>query len=176
MIDGDTFDVGGTRVRLHGVDAPETDQMCGGDGVPMWGCGAWVNARVAARFEGREARCIRVDTDVYGREVARCTVGGEDLGEVLVREGLAFAYRRYSMDYDLAEKGAAVQGRGLHGEGVTPPWTFRARAREARAAASLRAAPEGCEIKGNVSGDGTRIYHVPGQMHYGRTRISPEKG
>ncbi|MCR8546398.1 thermonuclease family protein [Salipiger sp. P9] len=176
VIDGDTVDVGGTRVRLHGIDAPEADQMCGGNGSPMWACGAWVTGEVRARYDGRRARCEALDTDQYGRVVARCTVAGTDIGRALVRDGLAFAYRRYSMDYDLEEKGAAVQGRGLHGAGVQSPAAFRAAARNGAAAANAASAPAGCVIKGNISRDGKRIYHVPGQRYYGNTRISPQKG
>lgn len=176
VVDGDTLDVGGVRVRLHGIDAPESAQMCGGDGAPMWGCGAWVTREVRRRYEGREASCETRDTDRYGRVVARCTVSGEDIGRTLVREGMAFAYRAYSWDYDLDEKGAAVEGRGLHGEGVQSPAAFRADARAGRAAVNRADAPEGCKIKGNIARDGERIYHMPGQEHYGATRISEGKG
>ena len=54
VIDGDTIDVGDTRVRLHGVDAPEIDQRCGGGDAPMWDCGAWVTRVVTDRYEGRD--------------------------------------------------------------------------------------------------------------------------
>ncbi|MGR3376971.1 thermonuclease family protein [Salipiger abyssi] len=176
VIDGDTFDIGGTRVRLHGIDAPEAEQMCGGDGVPMWGCGAWVSGEVRARYDGRRARCETLDTDRYGRAVARCTVGGKDMGRSLVQAGLAFAYRQYSMDYDLDEKRAAVQGRGLHGAGVQSPAAFRAAARTGAAAVNAATAPQGCVIKGNISRDGKRIYHMPGQTYYEATRINPARG
>lgn len=176
VVDGDTFDVGGTRVRLHGIDAPEAEQMCGGDGVPMWACGAWVSDEVRVRYEGRVARCEQRDTDRYGRVVATCVIDGEDVGRALVRDGLAFAYRRYGMDYDLDEKGAAVQERGLHGAGVQSPAAFRAAARAGAAQVNAASAPAGCVIKGNLSRDGKRIYHLPGQQYYDDTRISLSKG
>lgn len=34
----------------------------------------------------------------------------------------------------------------------------------------------GCNIKGNVSTRGERIYHVPGQRYYNQTRISASHG
>lgn len=175
VIDGDTWDVGGVRVRLHGIDAPEQDQTCTTEqGVP-WACGAWVTDRVRALYQGRQATCRAVDRDRYGRIVARCTVAGADAGRRLVGEGLAFAYRRYSTEYVLDEKGAAVNDRGLHGSNVQSPAQFR---RSQRAPDPAPAAtPSGCAIKGNISpGSGEAIYHVPGQQHYDRTRISPEKG
>lgn len=176
VVDGDTLDVGGTRVRLHGIDAPEVKQMCGGKGAPTWACGAWVSQEARNRYEGRLARCETLDTDRYGRVVARCEVGGRDIGREMVRDGLAFAYRRYSMAYDLDEKRAAVRELGLHGTGVQAPAAFRADARKGREVANGAGAPQGCAIKGNISSKGVRIYHVPGQEHYGATRISPGKG
>lgn len=176
VIDGDTLNVGETRVRLHGIDAPEKDQMCGGNGTPGWRCGDWIVGELRARYEGRRAVCTVLDTDRYGRSVARCVVDGQDIGQALVRSGLAFAYRKYSMDYDLDEKGAAVNGRGLHGQGVQTPSEFRAQERRARAIANQRTAPRGCVIKGNVSSGGKRIYHVPGQRDYDRTVIRTEQG
>lgn len=176
VIDGDTFDVGDVRVRLFGVDAPESGQTCGGSGTTVWACGAWVTDEVRARYEGRRARCERLDTDRYGRAVARCSVEGQDVGRALVSEGLAFAYRDYSLDYDLDEKGAAVRGVGLHGARVQRPAEYRAETRRAANAAALEAAPQGCVIKGNISSKGTRIYHMPGQQHYAPTRIDESQG
>ncbi|MBJ6370211.1 thermonuclease family protein [Sedimentitalea arenosa] len=172
VIDGDTLDVGDTRVRLHGIDAPERDQTCQRHATgETWACGDWVTREARARYEGRIADCDTIDTDRYGRVVARCEVGGVDIGRSLVSDGLAFAYRRYSMDYDLEEKGAAVNDRGLHASRVMTPSDYRA----ARAVVPQPSRAD-CPIKGNISSKGTRIYHMPGQEHYDRTRISTSKG
>ncbi|MBE9638441.1 thermonuclease family protein [Salipiger mangrovisoli] len=176
VIDGDTFDVGDVRVRLFGVDAPEKDQTCGGGSQPNWACGAWVTSEVRARYEGRRARCERLDTDRYGRAVARCAVDGQDVGRTLVSDGLAFAYREYSLDYDLDEKRAAVRGVGVHGTQVQRPADYRAESRATANAAALAEAPKGCVIKGNISAKGARIYHMPGQQHYAPTRIDESSG
>lgn len=176
VVDGDTIKVGGVTVRLHGIDAPEMDQMCGGDGAPAWACGAWVRGELRARLDGRRVTCQPIETDRYGRTVAKCFVDGQDIGQQMVRDGLAFAFRRYSWDYDLDEKGAAVNGRGLHGSGIQSPAAFRQAGRAAQGAAHLANAPQGCTIKGNISKDGKRIYHMPGQAWYDKTRINTSKG
>ncbi|MDJ0821864.1 MAG: thermonuclease family protein [Paracoccaceae bacterium] len=176
VIDGDTIDVGGTKVRLHGIDAPELDQFCGGEGSPTWACGDWVRGEVRARYGGAWALCDIMDWDRYGRVVAKCFVDGIDLGQVLVSDGLAFAFRKYSMDYDLAEKGAAVNDRGLHATGVQSPAAFRASLRRGRLSVTQEPPSAGCAIKGNISRDGKRIYHLPGQTWYADTRISEAKG
>jgi len=169
VIDADTLDVGGTRVRLFGIDAPELGQPCAADGR-RWDCGAWARDAVANAFEGAYARCTAQDTDRYGRVVARCQVEGRDMGQMIVASGLAWAYRRYSDLYDLDEKGAALAERGLWAVEIALPADYRA----ARGAAE--AAPvNGCVIKGNISDNG-RIYHVPGQEHYARTRINESNG
>lgn len=170
VIDADTLDVGDVRVRLHAIDAPETDQSCETEqGVPF-ACGAWVTAQVRDRYEGRLARCTRVDMDRHGRVVAKCTVDGADLGADLVSAGWAFAYRRYGMDYDLEEKAAYVADRGLHGVRVQSPAQFR----QTRAKGRIPPDPA-CRIKGNISDHG-HIFHLPGQEFYERTGIDQPRG
>lgn len=203
VIDGDTFDIGGARVRLHAIDAPERDQTCEDPSGAVWACGDWVRRETRALFEGRIASCQQRDMDRYGRIVATCRIDGIDMGGTLVSSGLAFAYRRYGMDYDLAEKGAAVAGRGLHATKVARPAEFRAaqqgrdtatKVRGDTGAKTVRAPvtppPEAdtrrswlpnalnpdCKIKGNISRSGERIFHVPGQEYYAATRISLGKG
>lgn len=174
VIDGDTIDVGGTRVRLYGIDAPEASQTCQNDQGATWNCGAWVSRQVRAQFQGRQARCEALDTDRYGRIVARCSVAQQDMGATLVAQGLAFAYRRYSMDYDLIEKQAAAADRGLWTSRVQEPATFRQN--NAVTPDVAMPATSDCNIKGNISAKGERIYHRPGQEHYARTRINTAKG
>ena len=175
VIDGDTLDVGGTRVRLHGIDAPELGQICTNPDGATWDCGTWVADQLRARIATREARCQKIETDRYGRTVATCTVAGQDVGRMLVTDGLALAYRKYSMAYDLDEKSAVVAGRGLHGYLMVRPEDHRRAVREERA--QENAAPNAdCPIKGNVNSKGRRIYHMPGQADYARTVIRPETG
>lgn len=169
VIDADTIDVGGTRVRLFGIDAPEMGQPCRADGRE-WDCGAWTRDAVRNRFEGSYARCESRDTDRYGRVVAQCSVDGQDMGQLIVYSGMAWAFRRYSESYDLDEKAAAVAGRGLWAVDVQMPSDFRA-----AQVADDPAPDRNCAIKGNISSGG-RIYHVPGQEHYTRTRINPANG
>lgn len=170
VIDGDTFEVSGVRIRLHGIDAPEIDQPCTTEQNTEWACGAWVQTQIAERYSGKQTHCSEVDRDRYGRVVARCTVAGQDVGRAIVADGLAFAYRRYSMDYDLDEKGAAINDRGLHASRSQTPAQFRA------TRAKGRIPPDkACKIKGNITKSG-HIYHMPGQRDYERTGINTAKG
>lgn len=173
VIDGDTLEIAGTTVRLHGIDAPEADQTCDGDGRP-WPCGEWAGDELRRMIGGDTVECARIDTDRYGRTVARCTVGRHDLGGVLVEAGAAFAYRRYSLDYVAQERAAQSARRGLWdhgGAGTAQPALWRGTVRHVAA----QPEPGNCAIKGNVSANG-RIYHLPGQRDYERTRINVERG
>ncbi|MGH1578389.1 thermonuclease family protein [Planktotalea sp.] len=169
VIDGDTFDVAGVRVRVHGIDAPETDQTCETEQGTRWACGAWVTSSVAVMYDGKRAICREVDQDRYGRIVARCEIAGRDVGQQLVSRGLAFAYRKYSMAYDLDEKGAAVNDRGLHASRVQDPAQFRKTRAKGRIPID-----KNCAIKGNITKSG-KIFHVPGQRDYERTGINLAK-
>lgn len=173
VIDGDTFAIGATRIRLTGIDAPEQDQTCLTAKGQPFACGAWVSSQVAAQFDGRTARCDSEGTDRYGRTLARCTVKGHDIGEALVGQGLAFAYRRYSRDYIHTEDQAKHARAGLWSMRVSSPADWRA----ARRLDAAQTPPSpACAIKGNISQRGTRIYHLPHQAYYALTRISRAKG
>lgn len=172
VIDGDTFEVRGQRVRLYGIDAPEQKQNCTSKQGNLWACGAWVTDMVRARYQGQQASCKELGRDRYGRMVARCSIGGQDVARQLVQDGLAFAYRRYSLDYDLDERKAVRGDVGLHSSRIQTPGQFR---RDGRAQHGT-APDKNCAIKGNISASGVRIFHSPGQRDYDRTRISTPKG
>ena len=161
VIDGDTFDIGGTRVRLHAIDAPELDQTCEDATGAVWECGVWVRREARALFEGRSATCLQNDTDQYGRVIAKCRIDEIDMGATLVTSGLAFAYRRYGMDYDLAEKGAVVARRGLHASNVMSPAAFRAARNGSETARTVRAETGAKTVRAPQSTDPVHTNPVP---------------
>lgn len=177
VIDGDTVEVDGSRVRLHGVDAPESGQLCRADGL-NWQCGQQAGHALADRIEGRVVLCEERDRDRYGRIVALCRVDGHDLGAWLVSRGWALAYRRYSTAYAGEEAAAKAARRGLWRGEFVPPWDWRRGERlpSTRRGQDRVSDTDNCRIKGNVSRDGERIYHLPGGQYYNRTRIDPSKG
>jgi endonuclease YncB( thermonuclease family) len=127
VIDGDTIEVHGERIRLHGIDAPESDQTCLDAAGQKWRCGQQAALALQDLIGRRTVTCEERDTDRYGRIIGRCTAGGVDIGRWLVAEGLALAYRRYSRDYVAAEEEARAAGRGMWTGTFEPPWEWRRR-------------------------------------------------
>lgn len=180
VTDGDSFELGSTSVRLFGIDAPEGRQSCTRGGRD-WACGNEAARQLRSLIGDRTVTCIRRDVDDYGRIVAVCRSGSVDLAEEMVRSGFATAYRRYSSDYVDAENDARFARRGIWaGEFMTPERYRRdeapAQRREGNASSSARASRGGCSIKGNINGNGERIYHLPGSSSYDDTAIDESRG
>lgn len=172
-IDGDTIDLGVIRVRLHAIDAPEADQPCDSADGSEWRCGVAASNRLAALIDGKQVRCEALDRDAYGRVIGRCFQDDTDLNALLVNEGLAWAYRKFSDDYLAEEAEARSAERGIWQAETTPPWEYREQRWERAAAASPR---PGCPIKGNISRGDDRIYHTPWSPWYDRVQVDEEHG
>ena len=173
IIDGDTIVIEGQRIRLNGIDAPESRQTCIADGE-LWPCGQSATDALAAFIGGVPVSCQEQGTDRYGRAIATCSVQGEGIEAFMVRNGWALAYRRYSTEYVAQEKAAQDARVGLWRGAFVPPWEWRRGVR--LQAVSTPESANGCVIKGNISSKGERIYHVPGGQYYDRTKISTAKG
>jgi endonuclease YncB( thermonuclease family) len=124
VIDGDTIEIAGARVRLHGIDAPELHQRCS-DADADTPCGEISRDALRELAEGREAVCEGRDRDRYRRLVAVCRVAGQDLGRAMVRAGQAVAFTRYSLDYVPDEDAARAAKRGIWAGTFQHPADFR---------------------------------------------------
>lgn len=172
VIDGDTIEIGATKVRLFGIDAPESAQTCRAVVEKAYPCGEAATARVRQMTEGRPITCKGDEHDRYGRLLGVCSVGGVEINRTLVREGLAWAFVKYSRTYVPEEQEARRAKRGVFATENTPPWDFRSgRWGEAEKHALTR---EGCAIKGNVNRKGEHIYHMPWQRDY--AKVNMDKG
>ena len=124
IIDADTIEIRGERIRLLMIDAPEAGQRCYVDGSPQR-CGQRATSALADWIGGRAVICVGNDRDRYDRLLARCVVDGADMGAWLVKNGYAIAYRRYGTRYLCEEKRAAEQGLGIWGTIFIAPETWR---------------------------------------------------
>lgn len=171
IVDGDTLDVDGTRYRINGIDAPEAAQKCKTERGKNWACGDAATNALYDLTNGKTVHCETLATDSYGREIARCYAGGRDLAAAMVRQGMAWAFLKFSDEYEGLQTEAKANKRGIWRGESEPAWIFR----ETRWADATQTAPEGCPIKGNISSGG-KIYHPPWSKWYSRTKINKNKG
>ena len=178
--DGDTLTLlaNGSEyeIRLAEIDTPERNQD-------------WFRKALGAlkiKTANQKITVEIVDMDAYGRLVGKIRIEDRNINREMVREGHAWAYRRYLNDLTLLddEAVARTEGIGLWSQkNPIAPWEFRRNRQnfpqessgDITAAAPRSASTEHCRIKGNISDNG-RIYHMPGQKYYAATKISRWKG
>ena len=124
VTDGDTIRIGDERIRFSGIDAPEIKQTCIYQEIEFK-CGEFSKNLLIEKISNQEVSCIRESTDQYGRTLAECFVGKESLSSYLVREGYAFAYRKYSDKFIPDEEYAQSKGNGMWSMHFMFPWDFR---------------------------------------------------
>lgn len=129
VIDGDTLEIRGTRVRLWGLDAPESSQPCYTARGRSWRCGASAANALSDFIGSRTVICRQKGKDRYGRVIGQCFVGSMDANAWLVANGWALAYRRYSKAYVTHEDRARAIGAGIHASDFDAPWDYRAERR-----------------------------------------------
>jgi hypothetical protein len=161
-------------VRIHGIDAPESDQGCLRQGK-LWPCGLEAENAMRRLIGGREVNCVQVDWDKYDRMVAKCSVGGSDLGAAMVSTGLALAYRAYAQDYVPQEDHARAERLGMWNGEFVPPWDWR-HGYPNRETFRIPPPRRNCRIKGNISRSGEKIYHTPQSPWYDATRLDEAGG
>ena len=126
IIDGDTLEIHGTRIRLWGIDAPESSQLCRGEDSEQYRCGAQAANELDAFIERRPVSCLPISLDRYGRTVATCAVAATDLGQWLVRNGLALDWPEYSKTkYAADQRDAERAGLGIWKGTYVEPWLYR---------------------------------------------------
>ena len=125
IIDGDTIEITNERIRLHGIDAPESKQTCEWPSKTIQ-CGRLATLALVNLTAGAVVTCTIREKDRYGRWVAVCyDPDGFDIGRNMVHTGWALAYRQYSTDYVGTEDKAKEAKRGMWKGEFVPPWEWR---------------------------------------------------
>jgi endonuclease YncB( thermonuclease family) len=126
VVDGDTIDVSGYRVRLQGIDAPESNQTCTDAGHRAWPCGRAATRELIELIAGRPLKCESSGLDRYRRVLAVCALpDGADVNAWMVRQGWALAY--FSGLYRSEEAEAHAAKRGIWAGSFMAPWEWRHR-------------------------------------------------
>ena len=125
---GDLLRVGGTTVRLAGIEAPESQQACGTPNRRSR-CAAAARTALARLVEGRAVSCTASGADSTGRPLATCKRGNLDINAELVRQGHVFAESGLFASYTGLEREARAAKAGVWATGEAErPAEFRAKA------------------------------------------------
>ena len=192
--EGDQIQIGASKIRLGGIDAPAVDQLCLNNTGERWTCGVAARDELIKHTDGKDWTChVRQAADRRGRVVARCEVDGEDIQKWMVKNGWALSYVRVSHDYDADEAAAREAKAGMWQGAFIAPWDWRVRNKKttilgaakappnahaillASASGSVAPSPD-CTIKGNVNGSGECIYHKPTSRWYAQIKMNINKG
>jgi endonuclease YncB( thermonuclease family) len=191
--EGDQIQIGSTRIRLGGIDAPAVDQLCLNSKGERWTCGVAARDELIKYAGNKPWTCHTRQTDRRGRMVARCEVDGEDIQKWMVKSGWALAFVRVSHDYEADEKAAREAKAGMWHGAFIAPWDWRVRNKKtailgatrppdtakaillASASGSVAPSPD-CTIKGNVNRSGECIYHQPSSRWYAKIEMKISKG
>lgn len=125
VVDADTLDIHSQRIRLVGVDAPESGQKCKDAAGILVRCGTIAANALDAWINRNPVTCESEGKDRYQRVLGKCAVRGESIQDWLVRNGHAVAYRDYSTEYVPAELAAREARAGIWAGEFVMPWDWR---------------------------------------------------
>lgn len=182
VIDGDTIEIaGGQKVRYIGIDTPETVHP----EKPVQCFGTEASQKNKELVEGKLIRLEKdvSETDKYGRLLRYVYIQGDIpaqtifVNDYLIRQGYAHSSTyppdmKYQDQFQQAEADARDNNRGL--------WSNCLLGQNQQSNTIVQSPstvdPNGCNIKGNISSSGEKIYHLPGQRYYQKTIINEIKG
>ena len=124
VIDGDTIYLNGEKIRFSGIDTPEIKQTCTKNNEIIK-CGILAKELLIKIIGNNKINCIREGKDQYKRTLAECFVNDLSLSSYLVKNGYAFAYRKYSKKFIVDEDFAKSNKLGMWSMKFEYPWDWR---------------------------------------------------
>ena len=124
IIDGDTIHLNGEKIRFTGIDTPELKQTCTKNNEVIY-CGIKARKLLIEKIGKNKVQCVREGKDQYKRTLAECFVNKVSLSSYLVRNGYAFAYRKYSKKFISDENFARTNNLGMWSMSFEYPWDYR---------------------------------------------------
>jgi len=122
VTDGDTIKINDQKIRLFGIDAPETKQFCKEVYLSFlifnfkrdYKCGEKSTNALKKKIKDKKIKCLIQDKkDRYRRNIGICYLKKQDINSWLVKNGYAIAYRRYSKKYIIDEQYAEDNKLGI---------------------------------------------------------------
>lgn len=175
VIDGDTLEIEGQIVQLHGIDAPELGQTCLIQNK-RWRCGleaAFALKRLVATGPVVCSPTSQGDAPDHAATKAVCVAGSADLAEKLLQKGYAVALEPNSPSYTRAEASAKTARLGLWRSAFISPWDWRQGIRLPGGPADEIVV---CEIKGTINRQNQRVFYLPSDKGYGAITLDESKG
>ena len=124
IIDGDTIHLNNEKIRFTGIDTPELKQTCNKNNEII-NCGIQARKLLINKIGKSKVNCFREGKDQYNRTLAECFVNDLSLSRFLVRQGYAFAYRKYSKKFIEDENFAKNKNMGMWSMNFEYPWDWR---------------------------------------------------
>ena len=124
VIDGDTIYLNEKKIRFSGIDTPEIKQVCKKNNEVIK-CGIRAKELLINKIGNNKVKCVNEGVDRYKRILAECFVNNQSLSKYLVREGFAFAYRKYSTKFIEDENYAKKNKKGMWSMTFEYPWDYR---------------------------------------------------
>ena len=124
VVDGDTIHLNGKKIRFSGIDTPELKQTCSKNNQIIF-CGIEAKKLLINIIGNKEVECVEEGKDQYKRILAECFVNNTSLSSYLVKEGYAFAYRKYSKKFVPDENHARLNNLGMWSMKFEYPWDWR---------------------------------------------------
>ena len=125
IIDGDTIILNSEKIRFYGIDTPEKKQNCKDRNGLSYPCGEFATNELKKIISSGQLFCKKRATDRYGRSISICYVNGVDINSLMVKNGWALAYRKYSRDYIDEENEAKDKKVGMWAGKFIAPWRWR---------------------------------------------------
>ena len=124
IIDGDPINLNNEKIRFTGIDTPELKQTCNKNNEIIF-CGIQAKQLLIDKIGKNKVNCVREGKDQYKRTLAEFFVNYISLSRFLVREGYAFAYRKYSKKFIKDENFAKKNNIGMWSMKFEYPWDWR---------------------------------------------------
>ena len=124
IVDGDTIHLNGEKIRFSGIDTPELKQTCKKNSEII-NCGVEAKKILIKKIGKNKVKCINEGKDQYKRILAECFIDNLSLSSFLVRQGYAFAYRKYSKKFVEDEDYARLNKFGMWSMDFEYPWDYR---------------------------------------------------